>query len=161
MDQKKHFETSVARAASFHKIIKYAILAFAAKMLSTAGKWDPVSADRYQSQCLQLFIPALLNNDPRLADDFLCAATLILRVYDQMTGELMLYDHTDHERVLINLQSRRASARLNLNTSSTLASLYEPSDHRDLDTHCARHPYSSPYDKSCTWQCIPGPFRLG
>ncbi|KAH8174953.1 fungal specific transcription factor domain-containing protein [Sarocladium implicatum] len=86
IDPYRHFSTTVTQAAAEHPIIKYAIYAISAKMLSVSSRWDPVAADRYQAQCLQLFIPALLNKDPRLEGDFLCATTLILRLYDEMTN---------------------------------------------------------------------------
>jgi hypothetical protein len=85
-DQSRHFANQVVQAASKHRIIFYAITAVSARHLAILKKWDPLAADRYQAKCLQHFIPALANRDPALEGDFLCAVTLILRLYDEMTG---------------------------------------------------------------------------
>ncbi|CAH0058641.1 unnamed protein product [Clonostachys solani] len=84
-DQSRHFANQVVQAASKHRIIFYAITAVSARHLAILKKWDPLAADHYQAKCLQHFIPALANRDPALGGDFLCAVTLILRLYDEMT----------------------------------------------------------------------------
>lgn len=86
IDPWKHFSTTAVQASAEHEIIKYAIFAISAKMLSVSNRWDPIAADRYQAQCLQLFIPAFRHKDPTLEGDFLCATTLILRLYDELTS---------------------------------------------------------------------------
>ncbi|KAL2210964.1 hypothetical protein CC79DRAFT_1366338 [Sarocladium strictum] len=98
IDPWKHFSTTAVQASAEHEIIKYAIFAISAKMLSVSNRWDPIAADRYQAQCLQLFIPAFRHKDPTLEGDFLCATTLILRLYDELTNPSA--DRCPHKHIL-------------------------------------------------------------
>ena len=54
--------------------------------MSISERCDPILADQYQRSCLDTLVPAL-NQQAALGDDVLFAATLILRLLDEMTGK--------------------------------------------------------------------------
>lgn len=62
-----------------------AILAVSARHLSLTQGFDRYAADKYQHECLKTLIPALANPEA-LVDDHLFAATVILRLFNEMTG---------------------------------------------------------------------------
>lgn len=72
-------------AAATDSTLLDAILALSAKHLSLNGKFDRYASDKYQRRCLEKLIPAL-NDQKSLLDENLFAATIILRLLDEMTG---------------------------------------------------------------------------
>jgi hypothetical protein len=62
-----------------------AFLAVAAKHMSLKGKFDRYAPDKYQRRCLEKLIPAL-NDRNSLLNENLFAATIVLRLLDEMTG---------------------------------------------------------------------------
>ncbi|KAH8649768.1 hypothetical protein BGZ61DRAFT_375916 [Ilyonectria robusta] len=84
-DKHRHFSTTVVQAAASHPILYAAILAISSKHLSLSQKADALAADRYQAICLEHLIPALANQDGNLDNGYLCAASMILRLYEEMT----------------------------------------------------------------------------
>ncbi|KXH36605.1 hypothetical protein CNYM01_01501 [Colletotrichum nymphaeae SA-01] len=82
-------ETVIVQTASTHFVPLNALLAISCKHLSQTQpeKWVPGEADDYQARCLQSYIPALAH--PGSARGFttgvLCAITMILRLYEEMT----------------------------------------------------------------------------
>ena len=75
------------QAAANSPILNNAILAVSAKHLSVTRGFDRFAPDRYQRQCLLDLIPiqASMESD---VDDMLFAATVILRLFDEMTGKM-------------------------------------------------------------------------
>ncbi|KAH6971940.1 hypothetical protein EDB80DRAFT_744087 [Ilyonectria destructans] len=84
-DKHRHFGTTVVQAAASHPILYTAILAVSSKHLSLSQKVNALAADRYQAICLEHLIPALANQDAKLDNGYLCAASMILRLYEEMT----------------------------------------------------------------------------
>ncbi|KAG7038200.1 ArcA-like protein [Colletotrichum scovillei] len=88
-DKDRHFKTVIVQTASTHFVLLNALLAISCKHLSQTQpeKWIPGEADDYQARCLQSYIPALAH--PGSARGFttgvLCAITMILRLYEEMT----------------------------------------------------------------------------
>jgi len=82
-DEKNHFGTMVPRNAATCSTLLYAIFAVSAKHLSLTNDFDRYASDIYQRKCLEVLIPALNDHDAVLNDNLL-AATLILRLLDEM-----------------------------------------------------------------------------
>lgn len=87
------FETVVPPRAGRCKVLLNAIFALSAKHLAhTTANYDPYVSDRYHQACLAVLIPILAQQDETkhhhphtpLADDNLFAATIILRVWEEM-----------------------------------------------------------------------------
>ncbi|RDL31905.1 uncharacterized protein BP5553_09307 [Venustampulla echinocandica] len=83
-DPQRHFLNEVVRSASTNSTLLNAILAVSAKHMSLNGEFDRYASDKYQRKCLQKLIPAL-NDHTFLLDETLLAATVILRLLDEMT----------------------------------------------------------------------------
>ncbi|TVY13716.1 hypothetical protein LARI1_G008533 [Lachnellula arida] len=83
-DKKRHFLNVAIPAAATDSTLLDAILAVSAKHLSLNGKFDRYASDKYQQRCLEKLIPAL-NDQKSLLDENLFAATIILRLLDEMT----------------------------------------------------------------------------
>lgn len=77
-----------------------AILAVSSRHLSLTSGYDSYQADQYHRECLALLIP-MLNDRSTLLDEAICAATVILRLYEEISGKLRvlcvnrLYNSTD------------------------------------------------------------------
>jgi hypothetical protein len=99
------------QSAPEHPILLNAILAISAKHLSLSLKEniDALTADRYQGRCLNALIPVLAREDTALDGGLICAVIMILRLYDEMTGEEVEPSYTEQ---LLNFHSpcRRAAA---------------------------------------------------
>lgn len=94
-DMCQSFETVVPTRAGRCKVLLNAILALSAKHLAhTTTNYDPYASDRYHQACLAVLIPILAQQDEHsphqqhhnapLADENLFAATIILRVWEEM-----------------------------------------------------------------------------
>ena len=84
-ERDKPFATIVIPAAATSPTLLNAILAVSARHLSITQGFDRYAADKYQHECLKTLIPALANPEVSL-DDKLFAATVILRFFNEMTG---------------------------------------------------------------------------
>lgn len=85
LDKGRHFSTVVVHAAATSPALYFAILAVSSKHLSITQEFDRHKPDKYQLECLKVLIPAL-SNPNALLDENLFAATIILRLFDEMTG---------------------------------------------------------------------------
>lgn len=78
------FETVVPPRAGSCKVLLNAIFALSAKHLAHTTSYDPYASDRYHQECLNVLIPILSNEHQSLSDENLFAATIILRVWEEM-----------------------------------------------------------------------------
>jgi hypothetical protein len=62
-----------------------AIFALAARHLSHIEDFDPLASNRYHEECLKYLIP-MLDHAETVSDENLFAATIILRVLEEMEG---------------------------------------------------------------------------
>ncbi|KAI1751344.1 hypothetical protein F4782DRAFT_192122 [Xylaria castorea] len=94
-DPRQHFELIVPeRASSCHTLLN-AILAIAARHLSHTTDFDPLASNRYHDECLKFLIP-MMNHSSAVADENLFAATIILRMLEEMEGSLTGQDNYSH-----------------------------------------------------------------
>ncbi|KAJ9143888.1 Arca-like protein [Pleurostoma richardsiae] len=82
-DPVQSFEVTVPSRAGTCSILVNAIFAVAAKHLSHISAFDRYASDRYHQECLDILIP-LLSHDATVSDENLFAATIILRVWEEM-----------------------------------------------------------------------------
>lgn len=61
-----------------------AILALAAKHLHNTESYDPYASDRYHQECLNTLIPILNHEHHTMSDENLFAATIILRMWEEL-----------------------------------------------------------------------------
>lgn len=88
-DPQKTFAASVAQRAAASPPLLYAILATSARHLSMTSNHDAYTAEMYHRECLALLIP-VLNDSTAALDEALFASTVILRLYEEMSGMLPL-----------------------------------------------------------------------
>lgn len=82
-DPLRHFELVVPeRAGACHTLLN-AIFAIAARHLSHTTDFDPLASNRYHDECLKYLIP-MLNHASAVSDENLFAATIILRMLEEM-----------------------------------------------------------------------------
>lgn len=67
--------------------------------MSHTSSYDPLSSNRYHDLCLQSLIP-MLDQAVTVSDESLFAATIILRVLEEMEGRLPYIDRGDVESLL-------------------------------------------------------------
>jgi hypothetical protein len=85
-DPLKHFELVVPeRAGTCHTLLN-AILAIAARHLSHTTDFDSLASNRYHDECLKQLIP-MMDHSSAVADENLFAATVILRMLEEMDGK--------------------------------------------------------------------------
>ena len=58
--------------------------------MSLTGDYDPFASNRYHQECLKYLIP-MVTETATVADESLFAATIILRVMEEMDGRSALY----------------------------------------------------------------------
>jgi hypothetical protein len=75
----------VPQRASNCRILLNAIFALAARHLSQTDDYDPLASNHYHQECLKCLIP-VLDDAATIADENLFAATIILRVMEEMDG---------------------------------------------------------------------------
>jgi hypothetical protein len=85
MDSDRHFTFDVPRRALHSPILLHAILSVSSLHLSRISDYSPSVAAQYYEESVRLLIP-VLNDASNAMDDTLLAATVILRVYEQMNG---------------------------------------------------------------------------
>lgn len=72
-------------ASTCHTLLT-AILAIAARHLSHTTDFDPLASNRYHDECLKYLIP-MMDHSSAVADENIFAATIILRMLEEMDGE--------------------------------------------------------------------------
>jgi hypothetical protein len=82
-DPAQHFQVEVPRRAGTCPILLNAIFALSARHLNLTGSYDALASNRYHQECLKYLIP-MLNNTATVSDETLFAATIILRVLEEI-----------------------------------------------------------------------------
>lgn len=94
-DPLHHFELIVPEHASTCHTLLTAILAIAARHLSHTTDFDPLASNRYHDECLKYLIP-MMDHSSAVADENIFAATIILRMLEEMDGSLTGQDNYSH-----------------------------------------------------------------
>lgn len=89
-DPRQSFQTIVPDRAGTCPILLNAIFALSSRHLSHTSDFDPLASNRYHNECLKVLIP-MLNHAATVADENLFAATIILRVLEEMEGKLLAH----------------------------------------------------------------------
>lgn len=95
IDLKCHFGVHVVHRAKNNSTLMNAILALSARQLSRTRDLDPYVADSYYQRCFDTLIPAL-NDDVAIRDESLMAATIILRLLEEMNISITGSDPQGH-----------------------------------------------------------------
>ena len=95
IDEKCHFGVHVVQRAKKNRTLMNAILALSARQLSRTTDFDPYVADAYYQQCFDTLIPAL-NDNVAIRDESLMAATIILRLLEEMNISIIGSDPQGH-----------------------------------------------------------------
>ncbi|KAI8964300.1 hypothetical protein F5Y11DRAFT_101981 [Daldinia sp. FL1419] len=82
-DPHRHFELVVPERAADCYTLLNAIFAIAARHLSHTTGFDPLASNRYHDECLKYLIP-MLNHASTVSDENMFAATIILRMLEEM-----------------------------------------------------------------------------
>lgn len=85
MDSRRTFAIEVPQKARTNRTLFSAMLALSARHLSRVSDFCSWVSDQYYQECLHNLIPTL-ENDDSIADDCLLAATVILRLLEEMDG---------------------------------------------------------------------------
>ncbi|KAI0470643.1 hypothetical protein GGR56DRAFT_138463 [Xylariaceae sp. FL0804] len=94
-DPLRHFELVVPeRAGSCHTLLN-ACFAIAARHLSHTTDFDPYASNRYHDECLKYLIP-MMSHASAVSDENLFAATIILRMLEEMEGSTTGQDSYSH-----------------------------------------------------------------
>ncbi|KAI0207008.1 hypothetical protein F4808DRAFT_466880 [Astrocystis sublimbata] len=94
-DPYQHFELIIPERANTCHTLLNAILAIAARHLSHTTGFDQLASNRYHDACLKHLIP-MMNHSSAIADENLFAATVILRMLEEMDGSLTGQDNYSH-----------------------------------------------------------------
>ena len=86
----QHFQVEVPKRAGTCPILLNAIFALSARHLSHIGDFDPLASNRYHQECLKYLIP-MLDNNATVGDETLFAATIILRVLEEIDSEFLVF----------------------------------------------------------------------
>jgi hypothetical protein len=89
-DPKNHFQVEVPQRAGSCRILLNAIFALSARHMSCTGKYDPLASNRYHDECLKYLSP-MLGDAATVADESLFAATIILRVMEEIDGKFFFF----------------------------------------------------------------------
>ncbi|KAH7117723.1 hypothetical protein B0J11DRAFT_90108 [Dendryphion nanum] len=95
MDNRRHFGNHVVQRAKKNSTLMNAILALSARHLSRVTDFDPYVADAYYQRCFETLIPAL-NDNISIRDESLLAATIILRLMEEMNISIVGSDPQGH-----------------------------------------------------------------
>ncbi|KAI0120935.1 hypothetical protein BJ170DRAFT_688356 [Xylariales sp. AK1849] len=82
-DPLRNFELVVPQRATMCPTLLKAIFAIAARHLSLTSQYDPLASNRYHDECLGYLIP-MLDHSAIVSDENLFAATIILRMLEEM-----------------------------------------------------------------------------
>ncbi|TDZ38813.1 hypothetical protein C8035_v006572 [Colletotrichum spinosum] len=94
-DPVRHFESEVPQRSGSCPILLNAIFALAARHLSLTSAYDSLASNRYHEQCLNYLIP-LLDHAGTVSDENLFAATIILRVLEEIDVNTLGQDTHGH-----------------------------------------------------------------
>ncbi|KAK8062393.1 hypothetical protein PG997_014490 [Apiospora hydei] len=83
-DPLRNFELVVPQRIGTYPILLKATFAIAARHLSRTSEYDPLASNRYHNQCLTQLIPMIDDAAGGLSDENLFAATIILRMLEEM-----------------------------------------------------------------------------
>lgn len=106
-DTAEHFTRHVPQKALSSPILLNAVLAFSARHLARTSNYDPEAAEFFHSACIELLIPALSDQASAAADPNILAATVILRIYEQLNVSMTGADDERHlwgSTALVDLQ---------------------------------------------------------
>ncbi|KAF2471427.1 uncharacterized protein BDR25DRAFT_223470 [Lindgomyces ingoldianus] len=95
IDDERHFGNHVVQQAKKNSTLMNAILALSARQLSRTTDFDPYVADAYYQRCFQTLIPAL-NDTVAINEESLLAATIILRLLEEMNISIVGSDPQGH-----------------------------------------------------------------
>ena len=95
MDSRCHFGVHVVQRAKTNSTLMNAIFALSARQLSRTRNFDPYVADAYYQKCFETLIPAL-NDNFAIRDEPLLAATIILRLMEEMNISITGSDPQGH-----------------------------------------------------------------
>jgi hypothetical protein len=95
IDDEQHFRNHVVQRAKKNSTLMNAILALSARQLSRTTDFDPFVADAYYQRCFETLIPAL-NDSVAIRDESLLAATIILRLMEEMNISILGSDPQGH-----------------------------------------------------------------
>ncbi|KAK8079065.1 hypothetical protein PG994_002872 [Apiospora phragmitis] len=85
-DPLRNFELVVPQRVGTYPILLKATFAIAARHLSRTSSYDPLASNRYHNECLTQLIPMIDDAAGGLSDENLFAATIILRMLEEMDG---------------------------------------------------------------------------
>jgi hypothetical protein len=95
VDNECHFGIHVVQRAKKNSTLMNAILALSARQLSRTTDFDPYIADAYYQRCFDTLIPAL-NENVAIKEESLLAATIILRLLEEMNISVIGSDPQGH-----------------------------------------------------------------
>jgi hypothetical protein len=95
IDNNCHFGIHVVQGAKKNSTLMKAILALSARQLSQTTDFDPYIADAYYQRCFDMCIPAL-NDNVAIKEESLLAATIILRLLEEMNISVIGSDPQGH-----------------------------------------------------------------
>lgn len=95
IDNECHFGVHVVQRAKQNSTLMNAILALSARQLSRTTDFNPYIADAYYQRCFDTLIPALNDNDA-IKEESLLAATIILRLLEEMNISVIGSDPQGH-----------------------------------------------------------------
>ncbi|KAK3937455.1 hypothetical protein QBC46DRAFT_392691 [Diplogelasinospora grovesii] len=91
-DPFQSFEILVPQRSGTCPILLNAIFALSARHMSHISSFDPLASNRYHEECLRYLIP-MLDHAETISDENLFAATIILRVLEEMEVKNMGMDN--------------------------------------------------------------------
>ncbi|KAI1761942.1 hypothetical protein GGR53DRAFT_533083 [Hypoxylon sp. FL1150] len=94
-DPLRHFELVVPERAGGSHTLLNAIFAIAARHLSHTTDFDPLASNRYHDECLKYLIP-MLDHTSTVSDENMFAATIILRMLEEMDVPTTGQDNYSH-----------------------------------------------------------------
>ncbi|KAI4654727.1 uncharacterized protein J4E78_006904 [Alternaria triticimaculans] len=95
VDTRDHFGVHIVQMAKQNSTLMNAILALSARQLSRTTDFDPYIADAYYQRCFDTLIPAL-NDNVTIKEEPLLAATVILRLLEEMNISIIGSDPQGH-----------------------------------------------------------------
>jgi hypothetical protein len=95
IDNECHFGVHVVQRAKKNSTLMNAILALSARQLSRTTNFDTYIADAYYQRCFDTLIPEL-NGSAAIKDESLLAATIILRLLEEMNISVIGSDPQGH-----------------------------------------------------------------
>jgi hypothetical protein len=110
-DSQRHFSSVVPDLATRSPVLFNAALAASAHHLSRVSSYDPLVADMYHERCVELLIPLL--DELCYVPDEIVAATVLLRLYEQMSSAITGSDcarHLSGTSAFMNSESTCATA---------------------------------------------------